>query len=69
MKSGSKIEEIKAILHGSEIAEMRELLDSLSTSRELYDTNLNRIIKDYQTRLTLLEQKTSEIKEMIMEKL
>ncbi len=67
MNSVSKINKIKTILHGQEMNEMNDLLHSLKESRDLHDSNLNRIIKDYQTRLNLLEKKTSEINAMLLE--
>ncbi len=65
----STLKEIKTILHGKEMDEMRDLLGSLKESRDLHDANLNRIINDCQTRLSLLEKKTSEIKALILKKL
>lgn len=59
--SSSEINEIRSILIGGDLDAMKTLIERIDLGRHNQDETLDRILRDFRTRITLLENKTNEI--------
>ena len=59
--SSTDINEIRSILIGSDLEDMKSLLEHIDLGRQRQDEAVDRILRDFRTRIALLENKTNEV--------